>query len=161
MAAPSLEDAKRQLALLTTQMSAAVEELKSQEQVLFKTKERIADLEKKLSVANAEVEHTRVLVQTQAEQTSADLREIQGMIDTCPSMQWHKPIDCGYTTIFHQVTKIPLPLFSMPTQFVTIRCPDDIAFIRLPDVPESYAVSGISIHGVVVCVCEGPVKFGN
>lgn len=118
MAAPSLDQAKSQLALLTTQMSAAVAELKSQEKVLFKTKESIADLEKKLYEANAEVEYTSALVQTHAEQTSADLREIQKMIDTCTSMQWRNLTECGYTTIFNHVTIIPLPLFSNPTKFV-------------------------------------------
>ena len=161
MAAPSLDQAKSQHALLTTQMSAAVAELKSQEQVLFKTKGLIADLEKKLYAANAEVEYNREKVEAQAVQTSVDLGDIQKMIGVCPSMQWQNANECDYSTIFSQVKMIPLPLFSKPTQFVTIRCPDDIAFIRLPDVPESYAVSGISIHGVVVCVCEGPVKFGN
>jgi hypothetical protein len=161
MAAPSLDQAESQLVLLTVQLSAAVAELKSQEHVLFKTKGLIADLEKKLCAANAEVKYNREIVEAQAVQTSVDLGDIQKMIDVCPSMRWQDANECGYPTIFNQVTMIPLPLFSKPTKFVTISCPDDVAFIRLPDVPESYAVRGNSIHGVVVCVLEGPVKFGN
>jgi hypothetical protein len=67
-----------------------------------------------------------------------------------------------HATYFHHTTQTVISLFGKtPAEFVTItwKVDDVIDCIRLPDVPESYAVLGNSRDGMVVGVWKGSLRY--